>query len=221
MTTTLVALAVIMAAVIWWLVRPSIGARPWVQQGPNAAGTGWQGLPIPAVKIGLGVFIAVATSLFALSVSAYLMRREGADWRPLAQPMVLWLNTAMLVFASVFFQRATGAARSEQAQRVGRDLLAGGAFTLAFLAGQFWAWMQLEAAGYYVTTNPANAFFYFLTALHALHLLGGLWVWARTSLRVRRGATPQEVRMSVELCTVYWHFLLVIWIALFGLLSLT
>ncbi len=221
MTTTLVALAAIMAAIIWWLVRPSIGAQPWVEQRSLVPDPGAAGLPLPTVKLGLAVFLAVATSLFALSISAYLMRREGADWRPLAQPMVLWFGTAMLILASVFFQRAAWAAKPGAESRVKRELLAGGACTFAFLAGQLLAWWQLESAGYYVTTNPANAFFYFLTALHAAHVLGGLFVWGRTSVRVSRGLPAPEFRLSVELCAAYWHFLLVVWIALFALLSLT
>ena len=65
------------------------------------------------------------------------------------------------------------------------------------------------------SSNPAFAFFYLLTAVHALHLLGGLWVWGRTAAKVRRGAEAREVRLSVELCTVYWHFLLAVWVVLF------
>ena len=221
MTITLLCLAVIMAVVVWWLVRQTLNVKPWVEQRQLSTTHGGHGLSLPPLKVGLGVFMAVATSLFALSISAYLMRKEGADWRPLAQPMVLWFNTAMLVFGSVFFQRACSAAKSGQIKGVRHALLAGGVFTLVFLAGQLWAWQQLNAAGYYLTTNPANAFFYLLTAFHALHLLGGLWVWARTTLKVQRGAAVDEVRLSVELCAVYWHFLLVIWLVLFGLLMFT
>ncbi len=223
-TTALVFLAVItviMAVVVWWLVRPTLDVKPWVEQRPLANDRGGDGFSLPPVKVGLGVFLAVATSLFALSISAYLMRREGADWRPLAQPMVLWFNTAMLVLGSVFFQWARSAAKSGQIDGVRLGLFAGGAFTLVFLAGQLWAWQQLNAAGYYLTTNPANAFFYLLTALHGLHLLGGLWVWGKTTVKVQRGATVHEVRLSVELCTIYWHFLLVVWLVLFGVLLFT
>ena len=221
MTATLVCLAVIMAAVVWWLLRQTLNVEPWVEQRSLTNDHGADGLSLPPEKVGLGVFLAVATSLFALSISAYLMRRDGADWRPLAQPMVLWFNTAMLIFGSVFFQRARNAAKLEQPDGVRLGLLAGGAFTFVFLAGQLWAWQQLNAAGYYLTTNPANAFFYLLTALHALHLLGGLWVWAKTTVKVQRGAAVHDVRLSVELCTVYWHFLLVVWLVLFGLLLFT
>ncbi len=97
-------------------------------------------------------------------------------------------------------------------------LLAAGGFTFAFLAGQFWAWQQLNASGAFTLANPAYAFFLLLTALHGIHLLGGLWVWARATARVLRGAEVEKVRLSVELCTVYWHFLLLVWAVLFAVL---
>ena len=221
MTFTLVFLVAIMAVAVWWLVRQTLNVKPWVEQKRLIDDRGGEGLSLPPVMVGLGVFLAVATSLFALSISAYLMRRDGADWRPLAQPMVLWFNTAILVLGSVFFQWARNAAKSGQIGGVRLGLLAGGVCTLVFLAGQVWAWQQLNAAGHYLTANPANAFFYLLTALHGLHLLGGLWVWARTTVKLQRGAAVHEVRLSVELCTVYWHFLLVVWLVLFGLLLFT
>ena len=98
-------------------------------------------------------------------------------------------------------------------------LLAGGVLALAFLAGQLLAWRQLDAAGYFLASNPANSFFYLLTAVHGLHVLGGLVALARAiGQGVARSATPIEVRLSVELCAIYWHFLLFVWLVLFALL---
>ncbi len=221
MTIILLCLAVIMAVVVWWLVRQTLNVKPWVEQRQLTAAHGGHGLYLPPLKVGLGVFMAVATSLFALFMSAYLMRMQLADWSPLADPGVLWFNTAMLILGSVFFQWARSAAQREQIDGVRVGLLAGGACTLVFLGGQLWAWQQLNVTGYFLATNPANAFFYLLTALHGLHLLGGLWVWAKTAVKLQRGAAVDEVRLSVELCAVYWHFLLVIWLVLFGLLLFT
>ena len=82
-------------------------------------------------------------------------------------------------------------------------------------------WQQLSASGYFLTSNPANAYFYLITALHGVHLLGGLWVWARATGRVWRGTELGEARLSVELCTVYWHYLLLVWLVLFTLLLTT
>ena len=117
---------------------------------------------------------------------------------------------------------ASVAMRREQVEPARSGLIVGGALALAFLVGQWFAWQQLQAAGYYAAGNPANAFFYVLTGLHGLHLLGGLVVWGRTVSRLSRGsASPGTLRLSVELCTVYWHYLLVVWLVLFGLLMIT
>ena len=99
--------------------------------------------------------------------------------------------------------------------------MVGGGFALAFLFGQLVAWQQLLGLGYFASTNPANAFFYLLTALHALRLLGGLVAWARTWAKIRRGVALERVRLSVELCAVYWHFLALIWLVMFALMIFT
>ena len=176
---------------------------------------------IDLAKIGLLSFIAVVTSLFALFLSAYMMRMKLGDWRPLPEPDLLWANTAILVLASFAFQLTRNAAVKGQLAAVKTWLLVGGVCTALFLSGQLVAWQQLGASGYLMAGNPANAFFYLLTALHGLHLLGGMWVWGRTTTRVLTGADVESVRLSVELCTVYWHYLLLVWIGLFGLLLST
>jgi cytochrome c oxidase subunit 3 len=127
----------------------------------------------------------------------------------------------VLVLASVAFQLTRGAAKRNQLLTVKTGLVAGGTCTILFLLGQLVAWQQLQAGGYFLTSNPANSFFYLLTALHGLHLLGGMWVWGRTTTRVLTGADAESVRLSVELCTVYWHYLLLVWIVMFALLLST
>ena len=218
MTYALIFLAGLMAVVIWWLVRQTVNVKPWVEQRPadNVLGDG--ALSLPPVKVGLGVFLAVATSLFALLVSAYHMRMMGDDWVRLPVPKVLWLNTAVLIFASVAMQRTRNAARRGQSERVKSGMIAVGVLTFGFLAGQLWAWQQMDAAGYFLAANPAYSFFFLLTAVHGLHLLGGVWVWGRTTARVLRGAEAEAIRLSVELCTVYWHYLLAVWVVLFAVL---
>ena len=221
MTLTLVFLGIIMATIIAWLLRQSLNTQPWDANDPVENQPGRGIINVDPKKLGLFSFIAVITSLFALFTSAYLMRMKLGDWRPLPEPNLLWLNSAVLVLASFAFQLARNAVARGQLLTVKTGLLAGGVFTLLFLAGQLVAWQQLDAGGYFITGNPANAFFYLLTALHGLHLLGGMWVWGRTTLGVLTGGDVESVRLSVELCTVYWHYLLLVWIGLFGLLLST
>ena len=222
MTITLVFLAALMGAVVWWLVRATLNTTPWIETGVNEELPIGEKLPREEIKIGLGVFLAVATSLFSLFISAYLMRMQLSDWMPLPEPRILWINTGLLLLGSVALQRARTASKSDdQFSSVKLNLVIAGAFTIAFLVGQLWAWQILVDSGYLLQSNPANAFFYTFTALHGLHLLGGLWVWGRATAKVWAGKKTKSVRMSVELCTVYWHYLLLLWLILFGLLLYT
>jgi cytochrome c oxidase subunit 3 len=216
--------------VVWWFIVRRLTAKPWEAQGTSggrdsAAMVG----PAPA-RVGLWVFLAVLTSLFALFMTGYWMRMghgmaEGVapqDWRPLVEPRVLWLNTVLLALGSIAMQWARTAVNRGDAAGMRRAWWLGGTFAVAFLVGQLVAWRQLQAAGLYAAANPANAAFYLLTGAHAAHLVGGLVAWARTKLNMlRSGADLEPVRLGVELCTVYWHFLLLVWLVLFALLLKT
>ena len=149
------------------------------------------------------------------------MRMTMGDWHPLPDPDLLWLNTGMLILSSIALQWAFVAAKREQADSVRNGLLVGGFCAFAFMGGQLLAWQQLIDAGYYAHSNPANAFFYLITGLHALHLLGGVVAWSMTTKKLLGGTEVARVRLSVELCAVYWHFLLVVWLILFGLMLST
>ncbi len=201
--------------------------KPWlVQDRTTAKDFERDPEPVSAAPTGLRVYFAVATVMFSLIAATYLMRMglhagEGLDWRPTPKPWLLWVNTAILILSSFTFQRALVAARREQMDRVAVNLLTAGFFSFAFLAGQLIVWRQLADQGFFFTTNPANSFFYLITTLHGLHLLGGLIAWGRTTAKVWDGAEPAKVGLSVYLCTIYWHFLLVVWLGMFYLLLST
>jgi len=221
MTIALVFLALILASLLGWLLKQSFNTQPWVAE--TVGETANQGpLGTNTRLIGLLGLLAVVSSFFALILSAYALRMELGDWVPLSEPQLLWTNTGMLILASVVFQWTRNAAVNGQTQRLLPGLLMTGLLTAGFIIGQFVAWQQLNGAGQLITSNPANAFFYFLTGAHAVHILGGLYVWARATGRVLLGnASDPAIARSVELCTIYWHFLLLVWLVLFGLLLST
>jgi cytochrome c oxidase subunit 3 len=171
-----------------------------------------------ATKLALWVFLAVVAVLFMLLVFAYGGRMTYADWRPSPQLGLLWANTFVLILSSVALQWAQFSVRRGQMDGMRVGLLAGGAFTVVFLIGQVLAWRQLGTMVYFDITNPAIAFFYLITGLHGLHLLGGLVAWGRTVAKLWGDFDVAQIRQSVELCTLYWHFLLLVWLILFGLL---
>jgi cytochrome c oxidase subunit III len=218
MNITFLFLAVLALIIAWWLSQQRITAKPWLEAG-SIGDTGASSMP--AAKIGLGVFLAVVGSLFALLISAYSMRTEMGEWTPAPVPKLLWLNTGALILSSGALQWALVAADRGKMDAARTGLLTAGVFALAFLAGQLVAWRQLDAAGYYLTANPAAAFFYLITGVHGLHLLGGLVALGRTMDKAWRGFAIGEVRLSVELCAMYWHFLLLVWIVFFSLLLMT
>lgn len=221
MTITLIFLAAIMATVIGWLLKQTLNTEPWVSNAADDEVSGTS-LDTSPKTIGLTTFLAVATSLFALFVSAYTIRmRMGGDWVPLTDPQLLWVNTGLLVLSSIVYHWTRHAAVRGIRSRLKPGLIVAGLFAVLFLAGQVAAWMGLQDSGQYLTGNPANAFFYLLTAVHGLHLIGGVWVWARSLVRLYGDADAASVRLSIELCTVYWHYLLLVWIVLFGLLLAT
>ncbi len=199
-----------------------ITKKPWLTDPAEEEGLQDQwAFFLPVGKVGLRVFLCVVTVIFTLTVIAYADRMFFPNWRSVPEPWVLWLNTALLIASSFAMQRASNSTRRDDMDGVREGLLFGGLLTIAFLTGQLFVWQQLVDLGYYANTNSANAFFYLLTALHGLHLLGGLVAWGRSVIKMWRGGSVADLRLSVELCTTYWHYLLLIWLVLFVLLLMS
>src|ERR1700738_4178020 len=97
----------------WWLSHQRLGAKPWLEEGVIVDFREGSAPSLPPAKIGLGVFLAVVGSLFALFISAYSMRMNMVDWRALPVPRLLWFNTGVLGFSSVAPPWARGGARRD------------------------------------------------------------------------------------------------------------
>ncbi len=224
MTIALGFLAIILATLLGWLLKQTFNTTPWEMEavGDTAHHGPLGGTGDKSKLIALLTLLAVVTSFFALILSAYALRMELGDWVPMTEPQLLWTNTVMLIVASGVFQWTRNAAVAGQGERLKPGLLITGVLTLGFVLGQFIAWQQLQNSGQFITNNPSNAFFYFMTGAHAVHILGGLYVWARATTKVVLGSgEAAAIRRSIELCTIYWHFLLLVWLVLFGLLLST
>jgi cytochrome c oxidase subunit 3 len=214
----LIALAIILGGLLGWLLKQSFNTQPWIAEAVEESA--YQA-PFNASSklVALTAFLAVATSLFSLLLSAYSLRMDLGDWIPLTEPQLLWTNTAALILASVAFQWTRNAASTANVQRVKTGMVITGVLTTMFLVGQYIAWLQLFASGQYMNSNPSNAFFFLLTAIHAMHILGGMYVWARATTKVF--GNEIDVEESIHLCTIYWHFLLLVWLIIFGLMLST
>jgi len=175
----------------------------------------------PPQKVALWFFMAVVTVMFGLFITAYYVRMGLNDWRPMPESGLLWVNTGLLFLASITLQVLQSRLKLGNEKHLVSALLLGSLFTLGFVYGQLHVWQLMRADGFFMYSNPANSFFYVLTGLHALHILGGLYVWCRAGYRVWSGVSIEKIKLSVELCALYWHFLLLVWLVLFALLSNT
>lgn len=171
--------------------------------------------PDSRARTGVWIGIAAITMSFAAYTSALIVRQGSAtDWHHLQLPPILYLNTLVLLASSATLER--GRRRISVNGRVWLNvtLLLG----LGFVAGQVVAWRQLAAQGLFLSTTPNSSFFYVLTVLHALHLLGGMvalvYVLARPASVGRRGTG------AVDAISLYWHFMGVLWLYLLLVLAL-
>ncbi len=191
------------------------GGHDGDDSGELPAGGG--ALPIPSKQIGLWALLVTVSMLFAGFTSAYLARRAAGGWVPIPLPRILWLNTLVLLGSSATMERARRALRSWDLSALKRWLSATMALGVAFLGGQVLAWQDLARRGIFLPTNPHSSFFYLLTAVHGIHLLGGLIALGVVLVRAwRERYTPYHP--AVGLCATYWHFVDLLWVYLFVLL---
>lgn len=175
-------------------------------------------------RIGMWVGLASILMLFIALTSAYIVRGVPAlsggdsDWLPIDMPPVLWVNTAVLLLSSVSIELARRALKRNEYSSFKRHISLTTLFGVAFLAGQVMAWRQLSAQGVFINSHPHSSFFYLLTSLHGLHLLGGVIALAYVTIAALRMRIGFKRRTAVDVTAIYWHFMDGLWIYLFVLL---
>ena len=191
--------------------------KPWLDTDDRIESVHTKSFRAHDRKVALYVFLCIVGSVFILLFAATHMRIALAtDWVPMPEPFLLWINTIVLVAVSAALELARRLVNSNKDGIL--IFLLGGLLTTVFLVLQTIVWWQLIQLGYAAQRNPANAFFYVLTALHAAHLLGGLIAWWRALQRMRAKTTDYaHMRLSVDLCAIYWHFLLLVWVVILAL----
>ena len=205
------------------------GPRPKNGNGFHKNGGGHDGDKTPfqfsPARYRVGVWVAIASilMLFVALTSAYIVRSASAnDWRPVAMPKVLWLSTAVILLSSIAMEVSRRSLKVGKDAGYGRWLMITVVLGLGFLAAQVIAWRQLVRQGVYLASNPFSSFFYLLTAAHSLHLLGGILALSYLLLKTtrKRATVEGELRRvgAADAVTIYWHFMDVLWIGLFGLL---
>ena len=199
----------------------TVTEKPWERKGVIGGMVPEGTFATEAERVALAFFLVIATVVFSLFMVSYYLRMELPDWEPLSEPAQLWFNTGLLIASSVLFQWSRNIVVRGHTRNLYTSFFGAGILAILFIVAQMVTWNHLQAGGFYLNSNPAIAFYYLLTGLHALHLVGGLWVWSKCAIRLTSGGEPKEVQLSIQLCTIYWHFLLLVWIVLFAILANT
>ena len=197
-----------------------LSQKPW-EPSQSAIDNQHDGKTLASSKAKLGVrtIMIVSTVIFSLFVVSYSDRMLVHDWKSLSEPWLLWINTIILILTSLVFHKSKIYSEKNEFDKARNALLLVGFLSFAFITGQLLVWQYFISIGQYASTNPANAFFYLLTALHGLHLLGGLFFWGRATTKLfTENFNVTKTKQAIELCAIYWHFLLIVWFILFGLM---
>lgn len=205
-------------------------------KGPNGGGPGGDGpdgggyrrreWSPERYRIGVYVGLASILMMFTALASALVVRAglpSSFDWHDGQMPSLVYLSTALIIVSSLTFARANSALKKDAENTYRIWLGATLALGLGFLASQVLSWRQLVAQGVYLATNPHSAFFYVLTGLHAVHLLGGIIALSYLFAIARQtdGAHADAKRRTLtDVVGIYWHFMDLLWVLLFLLLFL-
>ncbi len=198
--------------------HPTAAATAAQYSGPDAQA---------AARVMLRFILAIVGVIFFLFIITFLSRSQypdfealaGPPWQPFTNASRLWFNTGLLACASVAIQWGLSGTRAGKLNVTVAGISAAVFFTVLFLIAQFDLWLHLQSMGFYMNGNPANSYFYLLTAIHGLHLMGGLLVLCNVVFRVWYDNDLKTLAAPLQLCTTYWHFLLGVWLVLFALLT--
>ncbi len=164
------------------------------------------------------LIFGVSTVLFSLILTGYLYTVPAEqDTKFIFTLNLLWMNTLVLFIVTYFFNKITKDLKKGYTENVKKNLLIIGGLSYLFLFGQVFVWYQLMQDAKFVSTNSYFSSFYVFTALHGLHLLGGLFFWGIVCSKTLKLKDNQIIDQSksISALSLYWTFLLFVWLIFF------
>lgn len=172
-----------------------------------------------------GFLLLVVAMTFGGLMAAYvvLATNRALEWQPFALPIQVWLSTLIILISSVTYHYAKIRLDRDQREVAKKWFVVTTVLGAAFISSQILSWLELTKRGLYMQGNPYAGFFYILTAVHAVHVIGGIVALGSVLLRVWHPTVNHEAigkRQTIaQVIGWYWHFMGAIWIVLFLLLG--
>ena len=170
------------------------------------------------------VLLVVVMTFGGLMAAYIVLATNGAsEWQPFNLPVQVWVSTALILAGSAVYNLGKVAIDRNDQPSAKKWLIATTVLGAAFISSQIAVWFELAGRGLYMRGNPYAGFFYILTAVHAVHVLGGIAALGAILLKnLRPAAGDEEILKRRTLAQVvgwYWHFMGGLWIVLFVLLG--
>lgn len=169
-------------------------------------------------KFIIWLFIITIIMLFASQTSAYIVRRAEGNWTEFEIPLIFWYSSLVLIVSSIFMQLSLTAAKKDEFGKLKAFISISFLLGIIFLIMQYIGWQNLQTQGIYLKGNPSGSFYYIITGLHGFHLITGLIVMLFSFYSSFKMDIHSKNLIRLEVCTIYWHFLDLLWIYLFGFL---
>jgi len=169
-------------------------------------------------KFIIWLFIITIIMLFASQTSAYIVRRAEGNWTEFEIPLIFWYSSLVLIVSSIFMQLSLMAAKKDEFGKLKAFISISFLLGIIFLFMQYMGWQNLQTQGIYLKGNPSGSFYYIITGLHGFHLITGLIVMLFSFYSSLKMDIHSKNLVKLEVCTIYWHFLDLLWIYLFGFL---
>ena len=169
------------------------------------------------------IIFGVSTVLFSLIFTGYLYSLPPEqDTTFILKTNLLWINTLVLILVTFFFNKIRTDLSKKITSKIKINLILVGCLSYLFLILQLLLWYQIMKTGNFVSTNTYFSSFYFFTALHGLHLLGGLFFWGKVSSRVLKLNDDKILNEenNISALSLYWTYLLIVWIVFFVMIYL-
>jgi len=167
------------------------------------------------------IIFGVSTAIFSLIFTGYLYSLPPEqDTTFILKTYLLWINTLVLIIVTFFFNKINNDLKKKFTDKIKKNLIYVGGLSYLFLFLQLILWYQIMKSGNFVDTNTYFSSFYIFTALHGIHLLGGLFFWGKVSSRIFKLNEKDYINEenNINALSLYWLFLFIVWIVFFSIM---